>query len=183
VRREQAGRLYELPLLGAILVVVGVGLGKYHPAGFALAAVPIVVWLGIIVTGFVWRIRTRFRRGRVIRAGLAALRAEGFDAQLVCKGDLARGEAWAAVDPARDSVVILSEESVRRLELSRLSSVTIDEAHRLGDPTPLYFSLGLHFGDLHASLVTTSRREAERWKREIEALRAPPRPPVPTASA
>jgi hypothetical protein len=183
--RRQSGRLLELPILGAILVVVGVWLGKYHPAGFALAALPIVLWLGILVAGFVSRVRTRLRRGRAVRARLAALQAEGFAAQLVCEGDLARGEAWAAFDPAANAVKLVSEEGVRSFELSGLGSVTIDEAHRLGDPTPLYYSLDLFFGDPNAparlgeraSVATTSRREAARWKSEIEALRAPPVPP------
>jgi hypothetical protein len=176
--RRQSGRLLELPILGAILVVVGAWLSKYHPAFWLIAAAPILVWFGINVAGFVWRIRTRLRRGRAVRAHLAALQAAGFNAQLVCKGDLARGEAWAAVDGS--AVKIVTEEGVRSFELSRLGELTIDEAHRLGDPTPLYFSLSLYSG---ASLVTTSRREAERWKNGLETLKAESRPPSPTASA
>jgi hypothetical protein len=190
-RRAQLGRLYELPLLGAILVVVGAWLAKYHPAGWLLAAAPILVWLGIIVAGFVWRVRTRLRRGRAVRARLAALQAEGFSAQLVCKGDLARGEAWAAFDPAADAVKLVGEEATRGFALSRLGAVTIDEPHRLGDPTPLYYVLSLYFGDpnapfqagLCASIATTRRREAERWKKAIDALMGPRRPPSPTAAA
>jgi hypothetical protein len=170
-------------------MIAGLWLGGYHPAGYLLTALPVVLWLGLVVAGFVWRVRTRLRRGRVVRERLAALQAEGFSPRLVCKGDLARGEAWAAFDPA--VVKILSEEGVRSFELSRLGMVTIDEPRRLGDPTPLYYSLGLFFGDPNAparlgeraAVATTSRREAGRWKSEIEALMASSRRPSPAASA
>ena len=158
-------------------------MSKYHPAWWLLAAAPILVWFGINVAAFALSLRTRLRRARAIRERLAALQAEGFAAQLVCKGDLARGGAWAAFD--RREVKILSEDGVRSFELSRLASVMIDETHRLGDPTPLYYSLSLSFGDpgAPASIATASRREAERWRQEIAALTAPPRPPSPGGAA
>jgi flavin-dependent dehydrogenase len=37
-----------LPVGGAVLVVLGFWIGgKHHAAGFALAAVPIVIWAGL----------------------------------------------------------------------------------------------------------------------------------------
>jgi hypothetical protein len=126
-------------------------------------------------------VRTGLRRGAVVRRRLAALQAEGFAPKLVCKGDLARGTAWVAFDA--EKAEILSEEGVRAHVLSALAPPFIDEARRLGDPNPLYYVVRLQFGAEVADLVTTRRREAERWVAEIAALTAQSRRPSPTASA
>jgi hypothetical protein len=169
---RQRGRLLELPILGAVLVVVGVWLTRYHWSGILLAALPIVVWLWLLSAGMT----TGLRRRRAIRARLAALQAEGFVATLLCKGDLSRGEHWAASDGAQ--VKILSAEAVRSFDLSLLKSVHVDEATRLGDSNPLYYSVSLSFPDFNASIVTTSRTRAQRWAREIKGGFRPPTPGV-----
>jgi len=172
-------------------MVAGLWLGGYHPAGYLLAALPIVAWLAFALVGFVAQLQIGTRRRRAIRERLAALQAEGFSARVVCEGDLARGEAWAAFDPAADAARIISAEGVRCFALSQLGSLHIDEPRRLGDPTPLYYVLSLYFGDpdarfqaeLRAGIATTSRREAERWQSEIEALKASSRPRSPADAA
>ena len=180
--RRQRGRLYELPLLGAILVVAGVWLTKYHWAGILVAALPIVLWLGLLSTAFVVGMSTALRRRRAIRERLAALRAAGFVATLLCKGDLARGEHWAAFDGTQARIV--SADGVRSFELSLLKTIHIDPATRLGDPHPLYYGVSLSFPGFNASIVTTSRRKAERWVKEIGAIiPAASRPRDPGAAA
>jgi hypothetical protein len=172
-------------------MVAGLWLGSYHPAGYALVALPVVLWLGVLAVAFVVSVLVRTRRGRAVRARLASLQAGGFTPALVCKGDLARGETWAAFDPARDEVKVLSAEEVRSFELSRLSSAEIDAATPLGSTTPLYYSLSLYFGDpkaplqpeLRAGLATSSRRKAERWREAIASLREASRPRGPGATA
>ena len=179
---RQRGRLLELPILGAMLVVVGVWLTKYHWSGILVAALPIVLWLGLLSTAFIVGMTTAIRRRRAIRAHLAALQAEGFVATLLCKGDLSRGEHWAAFDGAQAKIV--SADAVRSFDLSLLKSVHIDAATRLGDPNPLYYAVALSFPDFTGSVVTTSRARARRWVQEIEALRpASSRPPVPAVAA
>lgn len=175
---RQRGRLLELPVLGAVLVVTGVWLTRYHWSGILVAALPIVLWLGLLSAGFFAGMTTALRRRRAIRAHLAALQAEGFVAQLLCKGDLSRGEHWAAFDGAQAK--ILSAEAVRSFDLSLLQSIHVDEATRLGDSSPLYYSVALSFPDFNASIVTTSRARAQRWLRDIKADF---RPPSPTAAA
>ena len=179
---RQRGRLLELPILGAILVVAGVWLTKYHWSGILVAALPIVLWLGLLSAAFVAGVATAIRRRRAIRAHLAALQAEGFVATLLCKGDLSRGEHWAAFDGAQARIV--SADAVRSFDLSLLKSVHIDAATRLGDPNPLYYAVALSFPDFTGSIVTTSRRKARRWIEEIRALSPQAgRLPDPTASA
>lgn len=36
-----------LPIVGAVLVVLGAWLAKYHPAGWALALLPVGVWAAL----------------------------------------------------------------------------------------------------------------------------------------
>jgi len=45
-----------LPVAGAVLVVIGFWIGgKHHPAGFILAAIPILAWAGLHARAWVRR--------------------------------------------------------------------------------------------------------------------------------
>lgn len=69
-RRREAVRfrglivLRGLPVLGAVLVVLGFWIGgKVHPAGFILAAIPIGAWAALHAH-HAW-LRTKAKAGRV----------------------------------------------------------------------------------------------------------------------
>lgn len=47
-----------LPVVGAVLVVLGAWLAKYHPAGWALAALPVGVWAALHARAW-WENRRR----------------------------------------------------------------------------------------------------------------------------
>lgn len=50
----------RLPVVGAVLVVLGFWIGgRHHPAGFVLAAIPIAIWAGLHAAAW---LRERRRR-------------------------------------------------------------------------------------------------------------------------
>jgi hypothetical protein len=156
--------MHKWPLAGAVLVVIGAWLGgKYHPAGFLVALVPLAAaaWIGL------WRWsaagRLAARRRRAIRARLETLRGEGFEPQLVLQGDLARGEAWAAFDFGKAQALIMTEEDARTVPLAHIDSVRVREWTSVGNPLPQYYSLLIRFVDGEVDIMAAGRPEAQRW--------------------
>src|SRR5262249_32592556 len=143
----QGGRLLELPILAALVMMAGLWLGGYHPAGYLLAALPILLFLLFFVAHSIQRARIP-RRRRVMRERLPALQAEGFNAQLVCEGDLACRDAWAAFDAAKGEAKVIAADGVRSYALAALASIRVENAP-IG-PEPLHYLLSLYFGDPQA---------------------------------
>lgn len=169
----QAGRLLELPILGAVLVVLGAWLGgKYHPAGFILSLIPILIWAGLSAARLALRVGRAWRLRGAIRAQLRGLLAQGFDAQLLLKGDLGWGDAWAAFDFARGEIAVLRESGMTRHALGQLKEVFVgDGARRLGDTNPHYYTLELGFappGEARAISIAARRRgTAQAWAERV----------------
>ncbi len=175
--RPQRGRLLELPILGALLVIAGFWIGgKYHPLGFTLAAIPILLWAGLNIAHAMQRFGLAGRRRKIVMNALDGLRGSGFDAQLLLKGDLGNGDTWVAFDFTRQEAAVLTDEGKALHPLSSLSTIRVAEgARRFGASTPEYYCLGLYFApadepyrkDAGCSVVAPSLRAARRWAREL----------------
>jgi hypothetical protein len=181
--RAQRGRLLELPILGALLVVAGFWIGgKYHPLGFILASIPILLWAGLNVAHALQRFRLAGRRRKIVLKALDGLREGGFDAQLLLKGDLGNGDTWVAFDFTREEAAVLTDAGKALHPLSSVSTIRVAEGARLlGASTPEYYCVDLYFApadepyreDASCSVVAPSLRAARRWARELhERLRA-----------
>lgn len=181
--RTQLGRLLELPILGALLVVAGFWIGgKFHPLGFLLAAIPILLWAGLNVAALAQRLREARRRRAIVATALDELQGKGFDTQLLIKGDLGRGDAWVAFDFTRSEAAVLTDTGTVSRALSTLSTVRIgDGARRLGATVPEYYCLDLYFGpkdepyrsDAACSVAAPSLRAARRWAGALQQRLGP----------
>jgi len=118
---RQSGRLLELPILAAVLGILGVWIGSaYHPSGYIIAVIPIVVWAGMVIMERGIQASEANRVRQTMGVHLSTVSTQNFDPQLVLKGNLKWSKAWAAFDFTRGEVAVMFEDDVIRQPISQL---------------------------------------------------------------
>jgi len=161
VRRAVLGRMYEVPLVIAILGIVGVVvIPSSLWLGVCLLALAVIVWLWFVVIPHLGG------KAAIRRALQRAVAEQALAPDCVFHGDIA-----VAIDAKQRRVVFVGEDRSVAYDFDRFRGVDLGTATQFGRGDVHLVQFLLREPDGHAvSIIAESRWQAKRWAKRAGKL-------------
>lgn len=171
ISNNEAGTLYELPILGFILMLAGIFLSSRHPGFLVLTGLGIIVLFLPSILDFLSRIKNRTEDRHLIALCAAEFTRRGSSPGLALRGN--RSAGVVVFDSAAKQVAVAVPEIPIQIFDTRdlKTTLTQGEVSKLGGPKMLRYYMEFTLpGKKSLMLVFTSRRKAKRMFGKVKKI-------------